>query len=220
MTDEKYLFISDVREKKRTATGSHHKRTHCGKGGSIKFPCDFMSKKELQEMNGEVKSYRLNEPMSWQEFKAMPDDLRIAYVTALRKKYRVPDIRLAEMFGISPDNVSLMFKRLGLDAGKTRARKNWDYDSWIEWLNGVPIETQEDEQGEETCDAIHEESVVEEVEQGVSETVVPAVPTQGMMRFECSADAALKSIAQLLQNANVRLSLSWEIIPEKGGTDG
>ena len=48
MTDERYTFVSDVRDKKRTARGAFNKRTHCGKGGAVKFPSDFMSKKEIK----------------------------------------------------------------------------------------------------------------------------------------------------------------------------
>ena len=35
-------------------------------------------------MSGECKSYRLNSPMSWDEFKAMPDDIKITYIKLLR----------------------------------------------------------------------------------------------------------------------------------------
>ena len=63
MTDEKFVFVSDVAEKKRTARGSHNKRTHCGRGGTVRFPSDNMTRKELSKMNGEVKSYRMNDPM-------------------------------------------------------------------------------------------------------------------------------------------------------------
>ena len=90
MKDETYLFVSDMKDKKVTARSARNKRTHCGKGGRVRFPSDNLSKKELQKMNGECKAYRLNDPMGWKEFKAMPDDLKITYIKLLRKEFNVP----------------------------------------------------------------------------------------------------------------------------------
>lgn len=46
MNDEKYVFINDCAEKKRTARGIHNKRTHAGKGGKVIFPSDYLTRKE------------------------------------------------------------------------------------------------------------------------------------------------------------------------------
>ena len=140
MTDEKFTFIEDLREKKKTATGAHHKRTHCGKGGAIRFPSDYMTKKEREAMNGEVKSYKLNDPMSWKEFKAMPDDIKIAYIKALRQRYNVSDTALAGMFGVSQPVVSKEMRRLDTGSCGRGANTKWDADGWYAWLNGVPVE--------------------------------------------------------------------------------
>jgi hypothetical protein len=137
MKDETYAFISDVKEKKVTARSARHTRTHCGKGGMVRLPSDNLSKKELMKMSGECKSYRLNKPMTWTEFKAMPDDIQITYVKLLRQKFSVPDRKLAEMFGTSKDGISFRFKKLGLNEGKTRKRKNWDSEGFYAWLHGV-----------------------------------------------------------------------------------
>lgn len=40
MTDEKFVFVSDCADKKRTARGIHNKRTHAGKSGKVIFPSD------------------------------------------------------------------------------------------------------------------------------------------------------------------------------------
>ena len=79
LPDEQWDMIEDSISKKRTAQSARHRRTHCGKGGSVKFPSDYMTKKELQQMNGECKSYRLNDPMMWEEFKKLPDDIKTMY---------------------------------------------------------------------------------------------------------------------------------------------
>lgn len=86
MTDEKFLFVTDCADKKRTARGVNNKRTHTGKGGKVRFPSDNLTRKELNAMNGEVVSYKLNEPMTWAEFKALPDDIKKTYIKLLREK--------------------------------------------------------------------------------------------------------------------------------------
>lgn len=85
MKDEEFLFHSDCHEKKVTARSARNTRTHNGKRGKVKFPSDYLTKKEIKAMSGEVKSYRLNEPMSWREFKAMPDDIKVTYIKLLRE---------------------------------------------------------------------------------------------------------------------------------------
>lgn len=72
VTDEKYLFLTDCAEKKRTAHSCHNRKTHAGKGGRVRLPHNNLTKKELEAMNGEVKSYRLNDPMTWREFSLLP----------------------------------------------------------------------------------------------------------------------------------------------------
>ena len=49
MKDEEYLFRQDSRDKALTARSARHKRTHCGKGGRVKLPSDYMTKKELEK---------------------------------------------------------------------------------------------------------------------------------------------------------------------------
>ena len=95
MTDEKYTFITDVAEKKRTARGAFNKRTHNGKGGKVRFPSDYLSNKERNEMNGKVREYRMNSPITYSEFKKYPDDLKKNYVKRLRDMFDVSDTDIA-----------------------------------------------------------------------------------------------------------------------------
>lgn len=95
MSDEKYEYIQDVKESRITARSARNKRGHAGKGGAMKTPSDFMTKKQLRTLNGECKTYKLGAPMSWNEFSEMPDDLKAMYIKNLRKKFNVPDFELA-----------------------------------------------------------------------------------------------------------------------------
>ena len=208
MTDEKFVFVSDVKEKKRTARGSFNKRTHAGKGGKVKFPSDYLSRKELKAMNGEPKTYKLNSPMKWEEFKAMPEDLQIVYITKIREKYNVSDLKLADMFGVTKDKVARHFKKVGLSSGIKGKRAGFDSDGFFAWCNCVPVAAADDVAVEEP----DEFPVFEEEVCPVPDVVVkqnPIVPVSGSMTFQGSAMDALNAIGQILCDTYVQITVAW-----------
>ena len=127
LPDEQYVMISDSIEKKKIAHSSHNRKTHCGKGGRVKFPSDYLSKKELKAMNGDVKSYNLNRSMTWEEFRSMPQDLQIMYIKKLRNEFGVPDIVLSKAMGICKSSFSKAMRDLNLSLGKSAGTigKQW-----------------------------------------------------------------------------------------------
>lgn len=145
MTDEKFLFVSDVADKRRTARGSHNKKTYCGKGVNIKFPSDYLSRKELKAMNGDVKSYQMNKPITWAEFKAMPDDIKITYIKSLRNKFNVPDFEIFEMMGINRKTGTSAIAEIGLSKGRgSGSRTYWNKENWQKWLAGASMQDTDD----------------------------------------------------------------------------
>ena len=90
-------------------------------------------------MNGECKSYRLNDPMTWKEFKLLPDDLKVTYIKLLRAKFDVPDVELVKMFGTNKDSLSRFWNVLGLRVPRRNVYREWKKDEWYAWLNGVDI---------------------------------------------------------------------------------
>lgn len=212
MRDEEYLFHADVRGKKNIARSARNTRTHCGKSGRVKFPSDYMTKKELNAMNGEVKSYRLNEPMSWKEFKELPDDIKVTYIKLLREKFNCFDSAIAEMMGINKVTFSQEIKRLGLGHGtKHGGNRTWnEKEAFYAWAHGVPA-TKEAE------DPIPEEPVPE------AEPVIEekkAIPGTGNLVFEGKVEEVLKTIGVLLGGANVHISITWDVLPEGEVEDG
>ena len=168
MSDEKYTYIQDCKKKKSVAASAFKARTHCGKGGRVKLPSDYLSKKELKAMNGECKSYRLNAPMPWAEFKSMPDDLKVCYIKGLREKFNVPVRALAEMFNVSAPVVSAYLKCLGLAEGKgaSASKRLWNKEGFLAWLHGADpdaVKPSEDAV-EETVEEAKDEDVKENVE--------------------------------------------------------
>lgn len=221
MTDEKYVLFQDTKEKKSVARSARNRRTHNGKGGRVRLPSDNLSKKELNAMNGKVESYRLNEPMSWKEFKAMPDDLKVDYIKLLRNKFGVPDCKIGEMMGINKAAMSQEIKRIGLGHGtKHGGYKTWDKDGFYAWVNGVRKTQQEEEIPTEIETPVEE--VVEVAEDLPVETPVEipveiptdskAVPFSGSLTFDGRVEDILKTVGCLLQNAEVRLHIGWELL--------
>lgn len=215
MKDETFMFLQDSREKKNIARSARNKRTHTGKRGGVKLPSDYMTEKEKKKMNGECKSYKLNSPMKWAEFKSMPDDLKIAYIKAIREKYNAPDTQIAKMLGITQPPVSVEFRRLGIGAGKTKGRCTaWDKAGFLAWISGVPVpttDTAEVPQAETPEPEQHEEPVTAPVVEVKTDSTekLKAIPKSGSMAFEGSVEAVLNSIRDLLGNETVHISITW-----------
>ncbi len=210
MRDEEYVFRQESREKAITARSAHNRRSHCGRGGRVKLPSDYMTKKELNAMNGEVKTYRLNEPMKWHEFKAMPDEHKETYIKLLRNKWNVSDNYIAQMMQICPYSLCKELQRLGLNNGKRSGRTKWDKEGFLAWAYGVPQDqTPAEEAVEEVVEEVEE--VIETAVEEVVETPVCCLPKNGEMRFEGNADEILNTLYAILRGARVNLNVWWQL---------
>ena len=98
--DIRGIFLSDVREKKSSGRGAYHRRRG-SKTKHVSLPSDHMTEAEWKRRNGKVTTYQLGAPMTWEEFRKMPQDLREQYVRLLHKRYGVSRAVLAEAFGVS-----------------------------------------------------------------------------------------------------------------------
>lgn len=131
------LFIEDVRDKKIVSRSYRNKRTHCGRGGAVRLPSDKLTKKELEKMNGQCETYRLNQPMKWPEFLAMPVEHQISYIKKLRAQFDVPDTRIARMMFVSQATFSQYVRKLGISPGSRPGCTKWDKDRWYLFTQGI-----------------------------------------------------------------------------------
>lgn len=233
-SDEEYLFRKDTADKKVTARSARHTRTHCGKGGSVKFPSDFMSKKERDAMNGECKYYRMNDPITWDEFKALPDDLKKLYIKNLKDKFNVPNSAFAEMFGVHQSLVGRYFKCLGI-SDSARGRVAWNKEGFLAWRHGVPAEgvrpSETPVDSEETpvepivtvkelapmyplVEMSNNETKETESSNSACTETHCLVPMCGDMTFEGNAHDILRTIGQLLNGKNVHLNVKWDVLED------
>ena len=138
-------FDYDAMQKKRIAASARHR-----KGGSKSRKCtlpqDAMSAAELKRRNGEMSTFNLGKPMRWAEFKTMPDDLKVEYITGLREKYNASDVKVAKMMGVSPSWLFREIKRIGGNDGARRKMSEAQLTAWEEFLDSDmvkldPLET-------------------------------------------------------------------------------
>lgn len=118
MTD----YEMEIRDKKRLAVNARRRKcgsksTYCG------LPSDHMTAKQWKERCGKVMTYQMNKPMTWEEFRAMPDDLQTQYLTGLRKTLSVTQGDLADMFGVVPKTVARYLDEHHIDLGFVRGKR-------------------------------------------------------------------------------------------------
>lgn len=239
MNDEKYMFFSDCAEKKSIGASGFRKRTHTGKGGRARLPFESLTKKEIEKMNGETKTYRLNEPMPWKEFKAMPDDIKVMYIKLLREKFKVSSRVISDMMGAASGTLSREFRRLGINETGRKRNDDWDKEGWYAWCGLAPKPVKEELKVEEIPEEVsnkksNEQIVEENLANEVKEKSVAdmhkqerdwkcqeerkmVVPTTGTMVFDGLAEDVLESVRVLLWGANVHICVNWSVHENKDG---
>ena len=156
-------FDYDAMQKKRIARGASHM-----KRGSKKctLPSDYLTAAQKRRLNGPVSTYKLDEPMNWESFKAMPEDLQKKYILNLQETYQANNDMLGKMFGVTGVSVCKMRHALGIGA---MGQSKMTHDEvavrdakWDAFCNGVvggkPGEPEkvENKDAEESYDEINE----------------------------------------------------------------
>lgn len=215
MTDEEYVFRSECADRKRTARGSFNKRSHAGKGGRVKMPSDYMTKKERDKMNGEVQSYNLSSPMKWAQFKRMPDDIKREYLSSIISKYNPQQKALAEMFDVTQNTLYVTCRELGISLynGKCGARKGRNDAFWA-WVNSANEVTRD--VSEEPLPVVEvatpTEPVIKPAESPRNRPVGVGIPINGVLEFSnTTAQDAFNAAYALLTTVELqKLVITWE----------
>ena len=233
LPDEQWAMIEDSINKKNIARSSHNKRTHCGSSGGVRLPSDYMTRKELKSMNGEVKTYKMHDPMTWKEFRDLPDDLKKEYIKYIRERFGAPNTAIAEAFGVSNTLFGNWIRCLGLASGKghcgtsskwAKTEKSTLFKKW--WNREEESDATEPENvgttDTEDCKVV-EDAVVSKLDNDMVEVCYGekskssescgyfAVPRQGSLSFTCEAYKALDMVKQILGSTNVSIDISWII---------
>ena len=111
MNEIRKSFYDDVREKK--VLKNQVRNTNRTGKGPVRFPSDYLSRKERQGLNSEVSSWNYGYFYDWDTFREkMPDHIKIEYLNHLLNKYGVSlgDISI-EVFGKSRTNLMAWLKK-------------------------------------------------------------------------------------------------------------
>jgi hypothetical protein len=230
MTDEAFVCVEDIRERKRTARGIHNKRTHNGKGGRVKTPSDYLTRKERLEMSGECVSWRLNAPMTWEELKTAPDDIQEQYLRLIVDRYHPEKTAVADMLGITIYRMDLLMKKYGLVFPRGGNRPAGRNDAFDAWRHGVPLAVEEKAQveipKEEPVEAASEiiklqdeikapeDKKENEMTLAFWETMFKRckAPESGRIVMSGTPAEIAKTIATFLGAAEIRCTVEWEVL--------
>ena len=100
MTDERFVYNADLRDRKRAAQGARAK-----KGGSrsksCTLPSDALSASQKRKLNGSVESISLNSPMSWARLRELTPTLQFLYLDHLVNEHKARRVDLCAMLGVA-----------------------------------------------------------------------------------------------------------------------
>jgi hypothetical protein len=100
MTDEAFVFNQTVRERKAIGYGAYHKKRKGGR--TIRFPSDNLSRRERQQMNGEVVSFDPRKFYTAEEFSMLPPEHKATLINGYISRYDVGLSNISEIvFGKS-----------------------------------------------------------------------------------------------------------------------
>lgn len=94
MNDAEQIFRETELERKRAGYGAKHRPRG---GGAVRLPSDTLSKKEREALNGEMVVFQEKPFYSYEEFKALPDDLKLKWVNSLNNLYGVGLTTISEV---------------------------------------------------------------------------------------------------------------------------
>ncbi len=122
MNDIEYTLAETNRERsiiKRSA--------YCKKSGSkskkCKLPHEYLTRKELEAMNGECRNYQLRKVYSWEEFTKMPAYVQVDYINHYIEKFNVGMTVLAtHLFGTCRTSLYMYCKKHNL-LGQIKEKK-------------------------------------------------------------------------------------------------
>lgn len=215
-------YMEDIREKAITARSTHSRVTH---GRKVRLNCDGMTRKELEKMNGTCETYDLNKPMSWAEFKAMPDDIKVMYIDRIREKFGdVPTKQVSYMMACSDALLSRELKRIGVKpvckfGSGSGMRVVYDKNAFYTWA-GIGNQAEALEEPEEPkAEPAPEAAPAAEAEPESVAGVIPAgaIPRSGELTFEGQASDICMNLWSILGSQRVRMTVSFEKVGEANG---
>lgn len=158
MTDEAFVLNQDNRERKAIGRNARYRKAG-SKSRKCSLPSDRLTKKQLKELNSEVKTWNLNAPMGYIDFMNMPRELQWEYLIKLltEKEGRLPDV--ADMMGANYKTLQqyIMRHHPGRKLPDKRGQKR-PGPKWADFIGGAEMPQEAPEAPQEECVAPEEKS--------------------------------------------------------------
>ena len=192
MTDERFVYETDIKDRKRTASGARAK-----KGGSrsrrCPLPSDSLTKAQRQKLNGSVESISLNRPMAWNRLRELTPSLQFLYLDHLVNEYNARCADLVSMLGIARCTFYNLQKDLpGKLIYKCRAKKpapEWEAFMAAGYQGAATTPPSPPEAAQEPV-TVQEPSLV----------VSPPVVISGSVTVRCAASHVLDVLLRLVDD--------------------
>lgn len=111
MTDERYTYVSDIRDKKITAHGAFAKRSG-SKSRRCSLPSDNLTEAEKKRRNSPVSTVKLNKPTTYAEIRKLTPSLQYLYLDHLITHYGARRRDLQDMLGCSDGTMNKLLNSL------------------------------------------------------------------------------------------------------------
>ena len=202
MTDERYVYTQDQRERKRTATGAMAR-----KGGSkskrCTMPSDHMTAAQKQKLSGPVERVSLNRPMTYAELKQLSPTLQILYLDHLVNAHHARRADLLAMLGIAPSTLHLLMKAL---PGKLifKGRPRQPHPQWIAFMSQEPVAVEAAQPPQEAAQTLEETTTATTPVKPEKAPVAPDAPhtpiLAGSITVRCAAKDIIAALTRVLDH--------------------
>lgn len=150
MTDERFTFVDQQRERKSAARGARHRV--CGsKSKRCTLPHEYLTPAQMKRRNGIVNTYSMNAPHTKAELSGWSQDLRREYFTGLMQRYCPTNAQLADMLGCSERTVYNILTACSVSRENHRQTRAQE----AAWFTFVAPDAPERAQSDVTPEAIH-----------------------------------------------------------------
>lgn len=195
MNDHAYTFVETVKDRKSLVPSSRH-RVNGSKSKRCTLPSDNLTPAERKKLNGEVKTYAIHQPMSWECFKRMPVAHQQEHLDYIQSQFHLGLATIGSIvFSLSPTALSAYAKKLGLTAktfrGSAPAARVNALEAWAAGRDDSWPKSEDSLAGEE-------EPVAEETPADAAEPVRPEHAFHVLRELSLLLDGSAAQISQTL----------------------
>lgn len=130
-------FEYDCWQRKRIAQQAKYRK--CGsKSKKCSMSTDHMTQKQWKERNGKVVTVNLNQPITWDDFKALTASMQEEYLKHMMENYGANATSFAAMFEVQPLTIRryIQMNKLNIKFPVGHSMSTAQKDAWDELLHG------------------------------------------------------------------------------------